>query len=391
VTSTAAPPARPAAHVSPAARRRPWVTPLAIIALILVSATLIALLRPAPVLSYLDPDSTQPTGTHALADLLTARGQQVERVTAVGAAAAAASHGHATLVITSPDLLAIQQLRALADAPADLVIIEPDQVALTALAPGIAASGRVRAGPLQPGCHLAAARLAGNADVGGIGLHLVGGVRGVACYRSGPNASLVQYATTRTITALGTGAPLENQNLARLGNAALALDLLGRRAHVVWLVPQLALAPAGAPHGPKSLWQLIPEGTYLVAAELGVALLLAAAWRGRRLGRLVPERLPVVVRAAETAEGHARLYQARRARGQAAAALRSAAVDRLAPALGLPSTAPATAVISALGARSQLPASQLEQLLFGPPPETDGSLARLADGLDALEREVRTQ
>jgi Domain of unknown function (DUF4350) len=391
VTTTEAPPARPAADVARPGRRRRWVTPLAIIALILLSATLIASLRPAPVISYLDPESTQATGTHALADLLAERGTDVERVTTAGAAVSAAGRRPAVMVITSPDLLGVQQLRMLAAAPADLVIVEPDQVTLTDLAPGITVAGGDRIGPVQPDCRLAAARLAGDADLGGIGLRLADGVPGVACYRSGQVASLVQYGRTRTITALGTGAPLENQNLARLGNAALALNLLAGHTHVVWLVPQLALTQVSSPPGPKSLWQLIPEGTYLVAAELGVALLLAAAWRARRLGRLVPERLPVVVRAAETTEGHARLYQARRARGQAGAALRTAALARLTTALGLPATAIPAEVVSALAARSRLSAGQLEQLLFGPAPETDGGLVQLADDLDALEREVRTQ
>ena len=46
-----------------------------------------------------------------------------------------------------------------------------------------------------------------------------------------------RYLAGRTITVLGTGDPLTNASLARQGNAALALNLLGARSRVVWLVP----------------------------------------------------------------------------------------------------------------------------------------------------------
>ena len=48
--------------------------------------------------------------------------------------------------------------------------------------------------------------------------------------------------------------------------------------------------------------------TLPVIVLLLTAGLAAAIWRGRRFGPLVPERLPVTVRAAETTEGRARLY-----------------------------------------------------------------------------------
>src|SRR5580693_10575207 len=87
--------------------------------------------------------------------------------------------------------------------------------------------------------------------------------------------------------------------------------------------------------GQRSFLSLVPWPVYLIAIQLCVAALLAAAWRARRLGPLVAERLPVVVRAAETAEGHGRLYHARRARDRAAEQLRAAAAGRLSRFTGL--------------------------------------------------------
>ena len=117
----------------------------------------------------------------------------------------------------------------------------------------------------------------------------------------------------RTITVLGTGVPLTNSSLAERGNAALALNLLAARRTIVWLTPGTAsLATAG--NGKTTLAGLIPLPAYLIAIQLAVAVVAAAAWRARRLGPLVTEPLPVVVRASETVEGHGRLYQSRRSR-----------------------------------------------------------------------------
>ncbi len=198
-------------------------------------------------------------------------------------------------------------------------------------------------------------------------------------------------ASGRVITVLGSGNALTNGSLARLGNASLALNLLGARSRIVWLVPGPGLPGGGLTSRPKSLLGLIPLPADLVTIQLGVAVVLVALWRARRLGPLVPERLPVVVRASETTEGHAGLYQSRRARGRAAAVLRTAMLGRTRPALGLAADARPGEVISAVSARSGSTAAAIEAMLFGPAPGDDAALVTLADDLDALEREVRRQ
>jgi hypothetical protein len=373
---------------------RQWRGPIALVALVLLGGAVIALLqsRPVTLIGNLDPADPGPSGTHALADLLAARGTTVIRAITPAAAEAAARSAAATLVVTSPGLLTARQLAALARVPGDRVLVAPDPVALTALAPRVAAAGGAPVRPVPPDCPLAAARLAGNADLGGLRLRAApaGTVR---CYPSAGLPALVRYgADGRVVTVLGTGLPLTNQALARLGNAALALNLLDTRSRVVWLVPGPGIpAGAGPAAAPRPLTSLIPAAAYLVALQLVIAVVAAALWRARRLGPLVPEPLPVVVRAAETVDGHARLYQARRARGRAASALRAAMLSRTAPALGLPSGARPGAQAQALAARSGRDPAQLEELLFGPAPRDDGALAALADDLDALEREVRAQ
>jgi hypothetical protein len=353
----------------------------------------VAVLRPAaPVTGYLSPQGTDGFGARALADIVAGRGHPVQPVTTVAAAVSAARPGR-TLVITSPYLLTRAQDRALGRTGADLLIVEPDQTTLNVLAPRLALEGGASISTLAPACSLAAARLAGPASMGGPGLRARGpGTAGLTqCYRQDGRPTLVQFRSAgRLVTVLSTGAPLANSYLARQGNAALAINLLSGAGPVVWLVP--AVPAGGTPAGtPRSFVSLVPLAAYLVMAQLGVALLLTALWRARRLGPLVTEPIPVVVRASETVEGHARLYQSRRARDRVAATLRGALIGRLMPVVGLPASAPPGAVTAALAARSRLNEAQLANLLYGAVPASDAALVVLAGDLDALEEEVLSQ
>jgi len=379
-----------AAGPAAADRWREWRAPLAIIVFVLLAGTAIALLQPGPaVTGYLSPDAKGADGTHALADILGERGHGVQTVTTAGAAVAAAAPG-TTLVITSPYLLTAAELRALSRTPASLVIAEPGPTTLAALAPQVTQDGGAPVSPLPAACTLRAATLAGPADLGGPGLRVRPGTPGVAqCYRSGGLATLVQLRSGgRLITVLSTGDPLTNAYLARQGNAALAINLLSAGGKVVWLVPSFPPSSASA-GGSRSFGSMVPLAAYLVAIQLGVALLLTALWRARRLGPLITERLPVVVRASETVEGHARLYRSRRARDRVAAALRGAVLARVTPAIGLPPAATPAAVTAALAARSTLDEARIADLLYGPAPGSDAALVTLASDLDALEGEVR--
>jgi hypothetical protein len=384
---------QPGTVISPTARDtwRRWRSWLVLAAAILIGGTLIALIAaPGTTSGYLDPGNPGSDGARAVATIAAQRGYQVTRVTTVAAAASAASGGgRSTLVVTSPWLLTTGELTALARVPGDRLLVDPDPASLAALAPAVSIEGAAPVGAVDPGCTLPAATLAGNADLGGT-VFQTGAADAVRCYWSAGHPSLVRYASGgRTITVLGSGAPLSNGDLASLGNAALALNLLGGPHQIIWLVP--GPLPAGAgPTGQKPLLSLIPLPAYLVTIQIAVAVVLCALWRIRRLGPLVPERLPAVVRAAETVEGHGRLYRSRRSRDRAAAALRDAARSRLAARLGLPETGAADAMIAAVAARVGGPAGEVAAVLFGPVPQNDAALVRLADALDSLERKVST-
>ena len=361
---------------------RRWRAPLTVLALVLLGGIVIALLTPSrPTTGYLDPGNPGPQGTRALAAILAQRGQPVSRVDSVAAAQDAiqdlgrpAGPGRApALVITSPYLLTPRQLGELTRLPANVTVVEPDSATLSALnreaagtaAPQVTVAGADGVRPVRPGCTLAAATVAGDAGLGGVLMRVRGGGAGL-CYRVDGHPTLVRYlAGGRTVTLLGSGVPLTNADLAHRGNAALALNLLRGSPQIVWLVPN---PPAVTGAGQKSLLQVIPAPAYLVALQVFIAAGLAALWRTRRLGPLVAEPLPVVVRASETVEGHGRLYRSRRSRGRAAAVLRDAARLRIAARLALPGDTDGDAVCVAVAARTGREPEAVRAILYGPAP-----------------------
>lgn len=357
---------------------RRWRVPALLAAGVIAAGVLIALLQPSPA-GYLDPGSTDPAGGRALADLVTARGQQVVRASAPAGAHPGAHPGTLELII-SPGAT---QLAQAARFDGDIVLVAPDEAALRAIAPAARIVGAQGGFVAKPRCAARPATLAGDAYLDGAVLR-TDDPRAQSCYPGDGGYALIRYADRgRTVTVLGSGAPLTNEFLADRGDAALCLNLLANASRIVWVVPAPSAQAVAAPGARRSFFSLVPWPAYLIAIQLCVAALLAMAWRARRLGPLVAERLPVVVRAAETVEGHGRLYQARRARDSAARELRVAASDRIARLTGGDLRA------DAIAARTGQQAAEVADLLGGAPPATDQGLVSLATDLDTLERKIR--
>ncbi|MGW1159007.1 DUF4350 domain-containing protein [Streptomyces sp. NPDC002519] len=387
----------PATSASPTARQL-WTRSrgvLLAVVLLLVGAVVIAVVRSSAHHDRLDPRSADPYGSHAVAALLAERGVSTRVVTTLDEARTAAAPD-TTLLIAEPDLLTRPQQARLQQATqssgARTVLIAP-QTSLDGLAPGVSADPAPNfESLLDPGCELPAARRAGAADTGGI-RYLTSAAHADRCYPSDGLPTLLRLpATSGSGDTVVLGAPdiLYNNRLDKQGNASLALQLLGSRTHLVWYLPSLSDTSATEP-GRRSFFDLLPSGWRWGTLQLFIAAAVAALWRARRLGPLVPEKLPVAIRASETVEGRARLYRKARARDRAASALRSTTRTRLAPLVGIPlaqAHAP-EALLPALSAHLHDDGPSLHPLLFGPPPGDDAALIALADQLDALEREVR--
>ncbi|MEV3861507.1 DUF4350 domain-containing protein [Streptomyces sp. NPDC050095] len=369
------------------------------VVLLLIAGVAIAAIRSGEKHGALDPSSADPYGSRAVAELLADRGVDTRRVTTT-AEARAATGPDTTLLVAVPDLLTPHQQDQLQAATADsggrTVLVAPGPASVDRLTPGVTATpapGTDTA--LAPDCTLPAAQRAGTADTGG-GHHYATTLPGAeSCYPSDGSPTLLRLpATTGDGDTVVIGAPdiLLNDRLDKQGNASLALQLLGTRPHVVWYLPSLSDdAAATDAQNDRSFFDLIPKGWLWGTLQLFIAAALAALWRARRLGPLVPERLPVAIRASETVEGRARLYRKANARDRAATALRISTRTKLAPLIGVPPSQAHTpeTFLPALARQLPTPTQDLHTLLFGPPPATDAALIALADHLDALEREVR--
>jgi hypothetical protein len=365
--------------VSPDARRvwRAARAPVLIAAVIILGAIGLVLAKGTGTHGDLDPGSADPGGSQALARLL---GQQGVRIvpahTADQAAAALGQNAEATLLVTDPSLVQPARLGELRGRAADAVFIAPQQGTLDLLLPGVVVSGQSDPGTRSPDCTVAAAVAAGDVILGGTEYRSHEQAR--SCY----GGSLLQMAGSTAL--LGAGTPLTNDRLGEQGDAALAMRLLGRHGTLVWYLPSPADSGAGLPQ--RSLSDLLPRGWLFGAIQVAVAAVLFALWRARRLGPVVVEPLPVVVRAAETVEGRARLYRRSGSAAHAAETLRQAAIARLRPVLGLGAGAEPAVILSSIMARCGRDAGPL---LYGPAPEDEASLIQLANDLDRLEREVR--
>lgn len=381
---------------------------LVALAVLLAAGVGLAALNSGARHGHLDPRSADPFGSRAVAELLKERGVTTRVVTTAAEAADAADPG-TTLLVTDPDRLGETQLRDIRSA-IDLsggrtVLLAPSSLSLPSLAPGTRADDDSTApdAHLDPGsaCTLPAATTAGRAATGG-GLRYTTTTPGATgCYPSAGRPTLLVLPTGvrgGDTVLLGSEGILLNKTLAEEGNASLALQLLGSRPHLVWYMPSLADSSPGDGDGTgeeQSFLDLIPAGWSWALLQLFVAAAVAALWRARRLGPLVTERLPVLVRASEATEGRARLYRKAGARDRAATVLRAAARERLAALVGVPPSRahdPA-ALVPAVAARLKAGPPHHpdpDTLLFGTTPTTDAALIALADHLDALEREVRT-
>ena len=297
----------------------------------------------------LDPRSYSPGGARAVATLLADRGVPVQVVVDLPALRAARGTG-STVLVPLPFELTDDELGQLSGLGLPVVLLGAEQAELDAA--GLpATAGGVAETVLQPACDLPAATVAGPARTGGVAYAARSGVASVGCYARGGDPTVLVLPRQRT-TLVGAAAPFTNDRLAQDGNAALALGLLGSGDRVLWLLPDPGRA---VPGGQRSVRDLLPDGVLLGALQLAVAVVLLALWRARRLGRVVAEPLPVVVRAAEAVEGRGRLYRAAGARDAAGGALRAGRDPR-----------------------------EIDGLLYGPPPPDDATLVRLADALDGL-------
>lgn len=327
----------------------------------------------------LAPDNPAPEGARATAQVLGEHGVDVTYVRTTASAISEAEAG-STLMILDPASLREEQLEALADVDADIVLVDigGDIAGLTerVRTDGYATRAEHQASCADPDAEAAATITAGGA--------LIQGDDVVGCFLEADGALYATWTEDdRTWRVISDGWMLSNEGLPVEGNAALVFRSLGAHDRLVWYLPDpddtFGTEPASSQFP-------LPGPVVLQLVLIGLAVVL---WRGRRLGPLVTEPLPVVVKATETTRGRGRLYRRAHAHAHAASALRAGLLARLAGRVGLPSHATPTEVVEILARATGRSPESIADLLYGPPPTTDVGLIALVNALDTLESEVQ--
>ena len=363
---------------------RRWRMPAAVAALLLVTAVVLAIVENAPPSRPLDPSDPSHQGGRALAQLVRDRGVEV---TAVRDVRTSAIPPDATVFVPDPASLSFADLRSLAASATSLVVIAPGERELSSLAVAATPGPSAGDGKPSPACDFAPASVAGPVHFDGRAYIAPGAT--TRCYPNVVSSGLFVTGTqTRQIVVFGSARTLTNDWLDDEGDAALGLGLLTTTPRLVWVVPKPpSYAPADSRH--RGLFDLLPRRVLWATLQLLLAVVLLALWRARRIGPVVVEPLPVVVRATETVEGRARLLRAARARGAAATALRSATLERVRDRLGIATDDTRAAAVESIARKSGWAAADVDRILYGPQPEDDATLLLLTSELDQLDRAVR--
>lgn len=373
-----------------ASRWRRWRLPLGILGLLCLVALLAALPQPVTSTVPLAPDNPLPAGARAAAQILGEQGVDVHYVRRITDVERLAGPG-TTVLLVGDQLIDTEHTDVLRETGADLVLVNASW-AVSELTESLGygnGSGGVETRTAE--CDDPDAVAAGTITASGSVLAF--GSDAVVCFPAPGTSSSTggAYAVTNVddqrVAVLADTEPLTNERLADEGNAALVLRTLGRHEVLVWYIPSADDQDPLESGGP-GITDVVPPLVSLIGLQLLLVAAAAALWRGRRLGRIVTEQMPVVVRAGETTRGRGRLYRRSGSFGHAAAALRAGATARSCARLGLPRSAPPQVVIDALARASGRSPGQIEALLYGPPPTDDHGLAQLARDLDHLESEV---
>lgn len=351
----------------------------------LLAALALVVLTQGPVTrdADLDPDNPGPDGAQALARVLVDRGVDVDVVRTAEELDGAALDADTLVVVTSSDDLGAGSTERLTGAVADdgagLVVVEPTAALLEEL--GVDGERRrIEDADSVPGACTDPAYddLVLSVD-SATAMPLDG------CFDDALGA---RGTIGDGLTLLGAGELITNDQVLRGDNAAIGLRLLGSRERLVWYVasPDDQVADDGV-----SVGSLLPDQVVPSLAVVAFSVLLLVLWRGRRLGPLASEPLPVVVKAIETTRSRGRLYRRSGDRAHAAEALRAATRARVAARLRLGPTTDEATLVRAVAHHTGRPEHEVAGLVgaAAAAPASDRALIDLAQDLTTLEEEVR--
>jgi hypothetical protein len=386
-TRTGSPSTAP--RLLPWLRRNRGTTLLVVVLLVVVALVSLVTVRQSPQGEPLDPDNPSPDGAQAVARVLEQQGVELDVVRRAAELERATIDADTTVMVTSPERLGTgtaHQVEVRTITAGAVVLAAPGRTLFRSLGLPLRETDARNDTKPAAGCDdplLSDLTLDVPRSVGyrGSGPFLTRCFEG-SVDRAG--ALVVRVDRGTPVYAVGATELFGNDRVDRGDNAAAALRLLGQHRRLVWYVPDPRDVRAG---DTGSFVAQLPSGLLPALWLVAAAVLATMLWRGRRLGPLVVEPLPVVVKAVESTQGRGRLYHRVRDRSHAAGILRAAAVRRLTARLRLPPGDP-RALVEAVARATGSDPWRVHDVLVARPVPDDHALVRLAADLAALEREV---
>lgn len=373
---------------------------LVVIGLVVAGLALLVVIGPhqPTATEALEPGNPNPDGAQAVARVLADHGVSVSVAHGQSELSSAGLDADTTVFVTSTELLSrytSERLRALTRDAGSLVLAGASSTTIRTLGLGVDADVARPKEPVPARCAdplLAGLKLEVPPTTAHVPRDSAGSVE--TCFpvagKDGPAAGLVSRvpgATGQPSTYLVGAAELfTNGQITEADDAAVALRLLGQHDRLVWYVADAADIPVG---DAGSLRSMLPPWLGSATLLVGLALLATMFWRGRRLGPLVVEPLPVVVKAVESTAGRGRLYSRARDREHAAAVLREASTARITDHLRLPADTPLQQLVPVVAGHVHRAPEKVRLLLEPGPVPDDRTLTLLAQELAELEGKVR--
>lgn len=209
-----------------------------------------------------------------------------------------------------------------------------------------------------------------------------------SCFGSGDEAFIVANARAEgTIVSVGGPTLATNAALGFDDNAPVLAALLAPRegTRVAVLEPDLQGATA---EGEETLGDLVSPLAWFVAAQAGLAFVVYALWRARRLGKPLSEPQPVKVASSELVAAVGSLLERSGSAQHAAELLRADLRRDLTRQLGLSPHLSPQQLASVIESRSSLDEGWLHWALSDWPVESDAQLLQVSQAVDVVRKEV---
>lgn len=323
----------------------------------------------------LSPSSTSADGTRALVLLLQELGANVR----VGDRLPDSNTHVALLLHDGLDDQATTQLENWVSAGNTLVVTDPES-SLSAAPTGVGTNAVLP----QRTCTIP--ELADVAEVRvdlPTSLHVA--TNATSCFGNGRDALVVRRRRgSGAIVSIGDSDIFTNDLLQQSDNSVLAARLLLPRDSS----PVAVLDPNPPGSGRTTLGDLISDRVFQAIIQLGIAFVVYALWRSRRVGRPVVEPQPVAIAGSQFVQAVGGLHRRSRATDKAATTLRNDTRRLVCERYAIPANADTARVAELTAARTGLDRTMVAGALSDAPVLDEGTLVTLGHQLDTIRQEV---